>query len=320
MTTSAAIVVEGVTKRFGSTQALAGVDLIGESGRVLALLGPNGAGKTTLVRVLSTLLKPDRGRATVAGFDVVRDAARLRSLIGLAGQFAAVDEKLTGRENLELVGRLYHLDRDERQRRAQDVLDRFGLTEAADRLVRGYSGGMRRKLDLGASLVGRPSVLILDEPTAGVDPGTRNDVWRHIEELVAGGTTVLLTTQYLEEADRLAHRIVVVDVGKVIAAGTSEELKDRMGGDRLEVTVSKPTEFERALAVTARFGDGPLQVDAINHRVSVPTRGGATTLIAAGRQLEDEGIAVKDLGIRRPSLDDVFLAITGHTNGDQPGR
>jgi ABC-2 type transport system ATP-binding protein len=310
------IVVEGVTKSFGATRALNGVDLVAEPGRVLALLGPNGAGKTTLVRILSTLLKPDQGRATVAGFDVVADAARLRAVIGLAGQFAAVDELLTGRENLELVGRLYHLGGEQRRRRAQEVLERFGLTDAGDRLVKGYSGGMRRRLDVGASLVGHPTVLILDEPTTGLDPASRNDVWRYIQDLVDEGTTVLLTTQYLEEADRLSNRVVVVDEGRVIAEGTSDELKDQMGGDVLEARVALVQDLERAAEIIARFGEGPVQVTTDQLRVSVPTRAGAQGLIGAGRMLDDSGIALEDLGIRRPSLDDVFLALTGHTADD----
>ncbi|WP_322779605.1 ABC transporter ATP-binding protein, partial [Frankia sp. Cas4] len=221
--TTPMIEVRAVTKRFGSIDALAGVDLSADAGTVLGLLGPNGAGKTTLVRILATLLRPDSGLATIAGYDVVRHAQRLRSMIGLAGQYAAVDEMLTGRENLELVGLLYHVGKAERRRRAQEVLERFSLTEAADRQVKTYSGGMRRRLDLGASLVGHPSVLILDEPTTGLDPRTRNELWTLIEDLVTDGTTVVLTTQYLEEAERLAHRIVVIDRGRVVAAGTADE-------------------------------------------------------------------------------------------------
>jgi ABC-2 type transport system ATP-binding protein len=314
------IEADGLVKTFGSTRALAGVDLYADTGRVLALLGPNGAGKTTLVRILTTLLLPDAGHARIAGFDVVREASALRSMIGLAGQSAAVDELLTGRENLELVGLLYHLSKAERRRRAVEVLDRFGLTDAADRIVKGYSGGMRRRLDLGASLVGRPPVLLLDEPTTGLDPATRNDVWRYIEDLVAEGTTVLLTTQYLEEADQLAHRIVVVDEGKVIAEGTSDELKDRMGGDVLEVRVAAVGELGRAGEIIAQFGDdGTPHTDNELKRVSVPTRKGPSGLIAAGRLLEDAGIGIEDLGIRRPSLDDVFLALTGHDTAEAAG-
>ena len=246
-----------LVKRFGSTTALAGVDLAAEKGTTLALLGPNGAGKTTLVRILTTLLKPDSGRASVAGYDVTADPGSVRSAIGLAGQYAAVDELLTGRENLELAGLLYHLGRAERRRRAQQALERFSLTGAGDQLVKTYSGGMRRRLDVAASLIGRPAVLLLDEPTTGLDPRTRNDLWQFIDELVAGGTTVLLTTQYMQEAERLAHRIVVIDTGKVIAEGTAGELKDRMGGDVLAATVTDRADLPRASALLAPLGKGP---------------------------------------------------------------
>ena len=278
---------------------------------MLALLGPNGAGKTTLVRILATLLRADSGRATVAGCDVVADAAKLRSLIGLAGQFAAVDELLTGRENLELVGLFYQLSKAERRRRAQDVLERFTLTDAADQLVKTYSGGMRRRLDVGASLIGRPRVLFLDEPTTGLDPRTRNDVWSFVEELVAGGTTVLLTTQYMEEAEHLAHRIVVMDAGRVVAQGTAAELKDRLGGDVLEARVASARDLERAAALIAELGQGVPRIDADQRRVSMPTKGATQVLIAAGQRLQQDGIALEDLGIRHPSLDDVFLSLTG---------
>jgi ABC-2 type transport system ATP-binding protein len=305
------IEVESISKRFGSTRALVDVDLTVDRGTVLALLGPNGAGKTTLVKVLTTLLKPDEGHARVADCDVVRDASRLRAAIGLAGQYAAVDELLTGRENLELVGLWYHLDKDEYRRRAQEVLERFSLLEAGDRLVKTYSGGMRRRLDIGASLIARPPVLFLDEPTTGLDPRTRNDLWLFIEELVAAGTTVLLTTQYMEEADRLADRIVVIDSGRVIAAGTAAQLKEQLGGDVLEVRVSSADDLERAAALVGELDGGTPHVDADQRRVSLPTTGGTPLLIAAGRKLEEAGIALDDLGIRRPSLDDVFLKLTG---------
>ena len=305
------IEVDGVSKRFGSTVALADVEVTAERGRVLALLGPNGAGKTTLVRVLSTLLRPDSGRARVAGYDVIEDAGALRAVIGLAGQYAAVDELLTGRENLELVGLWYHLDRAEYRRRAADVLERFSLTEAGDRLVKTYSGGMRRRLDIGASLVARPPVLFLDEPTTGLDPRTRNEVWRFIEELVSAGTTVLLTTQYMEEAERLAHEIVVIDTGKVIAQGTAQELKDQTGGSMLEARVARFEDLERAASVLAEYGGGRPNTDPEQQTVHVPTAGGTDLLLAAGRRLQEENIALDDLGIRRPSLDDVFLALTG---------
>ncbi len=305
------IEVEDVAKRFGPTQALDGVSLSCARGSVLALLGPNGAGKTTLVRVLTTLLRPDRGRATVAGLDVVSQASALRTVIGLAGQYAAVDELLTGRENLELIGLWYHLDKPEYRRRAQETLERFSLTDAGDRLVKTYSGGMRRRLDIGASLIGRPPVLFLDEPTTGLDPRTRNDLWRFLEELVAAGTTVLLTTQYMEEAERLAQRIVVLDSGRVIADGTSEQLKDRLGGDRLEARVSDLADLDRAAALLGELAGAAPHVDAEQQRVSVPTAGGTAFLLRAGLRVQEEQIRLDDLGIRRPSLDDVFLALTG---------
>jgi len=305
------IEVEAVSKRFGTTQALAQVDMFAEQGRVLALLGPNGAGKTTLVRILTTLLRPDGGSARVAGYDVVSEAGSLRGVIGLAGQYAAVDELLTGRENLELVGLWYHLDKREYRRRAQEVLQRFALTDAGDRLVKTYSGGMRRRLDIGASLIARPPVLFLDEPTTGLDPRTRNDVWEFIEELVAAGTTVLLTTQVMEEAERLAHRIVVIDEGAVIAQGTAQQLKDRLGGDTLEARVSDPSELQRAAALLADVARGEPRIDPDQRRVSIPTTAGTTLLIAAGQRFEQAHIQLDDLGIRHPSLDDVFLALTG---------
>jgi ABC-2 type transport system ATP-binding protein len=308
---TAMIEVETLAKRFGSTEALAGVSLGVERGKVLALLGPNGAGKTTLVRILTTLLRPDSGQARVAGYDVVADAVRLRTVIGLAGQYAAVDELLTGRENLELVGLWYHLDKHVYRRRAQEVLERFSLTDAGDRLVKNYSGGMRRRLDIGASLIARPPVLFLDEPTAGLDPRTRNELWQFIEELVATDTTVLLTTQYMEEAERLAHEIVVLDAGSVIAEGNADQLKERLGGDLLEARVSNSADLEHAASLLARLAQAPPRIDADQQRVSVPTSGGTTFLVAAGRRFEEEYIPLDDLGIRRPSLDDVFLALTG---------
>jgi ABC-2 type transport system ATP-binding protein len=309
------IEVEALSKRFGATEALRNVDLAAAKGTVLALLGPNGAGKTTLVRILTTLLTPDAGRARVAGFDVVDDAAPLRSAIGLAGQYAAVDELLTGRENLELVGLWYHLEKSEYRRRAQEVLARFSLADVGDRLVKTYSGGMRRRLDIGAALIARPRVLFLDEPTTGLDPRTRNDVWRFIEELVAAETTVLLTTQYMEEAERLADRIVVLDAGAVIADGTAEELKRRVGGDLLAARVVDAHDLERAAAILAELNGGRPHIDPDQQTVGVPTSGGTKLLIAAGRRFEEAGIALADLGIRRPSLDDVFLTLTGSKTG-----
>jgi len=307
-----AVEVEGITKRFGPTVALDDVSLTVDAGSVLALLGPNGAGKTTLIRVLTTLLMPDEGRARVAGFDIRESPKAIRSMIGLAGQFATVDELLTGRENLELVGLLYHLDRPEYRRRAHEALDRMTLADVGDKPVKTYSGGMRRRLDLAASLIGQPPVLFLDEPTAGLDPRTRNDLWQLIEELVAEGTTVLLTTQYMEEAEHLADRIVVIDTGRVVARGTADELKDHLGGNVLAIRVTGRADLERAASLVAGLGRAVPRIDRDRMQVSLPISGGAKTLIAAGRVLDDAGIALDDLGIRRPSLDDVFLALTGH--------
>lgn len=312
----AVIEVDGIEKSYKTNRALAGVSLRVERATVLGLLGPNGAGKTTLVRILSTLLKPDAGRATVAGYDVVEDAEAIRSIIGLAGQYAAVDELLTGRENLELVGRLYHLSRIERRNRAEEVLERFSLTYAGDRPVKTYSGGMRRRLDLGASLVGRPEVLILDEPTTGLDPRTRIELWQYIEALVRDGTTLLLTTQYLEEADRLAHRIAVIDGGKVIAEGTGDELKTQLGGAVLEVVVADSRKLKEAARWLERLGEGRIRLDETRRLVTVGTEGGARVVVEAGQLLVEAGIEIDDIGVRRPSLDDVFLSLTGHAAGD----
>ena len=308
----AAVQVDSVTKRFGSTLALDDVSISVEPGQVLALLGPNGAGKTTLIRILTTLLTPDAGRVTVAGLDVERDAAAIRSLIGLAGQYASVDELLTGRENLELVGLLYHLDRVEFRRRAQEALERMTLTDAGDKPVKTYSGGMRRRLDLAASLIGRPPILFLDEPTTGLDPRTRNDLWDFIEEFVGEGTTVLLTTQYMEEAEHLADQIVVLDTGRVVAQGTAEELKDQLGGDVLEIKVADVADLTRAAGLVVALGRLAPRLNADLKLISLPVKGSAKVLIAAGRILDDSDIALDDLGIRRPSLDDVFLSFTGH--------
>ena len=305
--------VQGVDKAFGATKALVNIDLQVAEGTVLGLLGPNGAGKTTLVRILATLLQPDAGTARVAGLDVVHDAAKVRTVIGLAGQFAAVDETLTGRENLEIVGRLYQLGKPKARSRAAEVLERMSLTDAADRPVRTYSGGMRRRLDLGASLVGRPRVLILDEPTTGLDPRTRLDLWDFIRDLVADGTTVLLTTQYLEEADVLANRIVVIDQGRTIAEGTADELKDRMGGDVLDLQVADAGRLAQAAELVVPLGREKPQIDRESRRVTVGVTGGPATLLAAVRAFDEVGIVLTDLGVRRPSLDDVFLALTGHS-------
>ena len=265
--------------------------------------------------ILTTLLRPDGGRARVGGYDVVQQPRPVRSMIGLAGQYAAVDELLTGRENLELVGLWYHLSKKEYRARAQYVLERFSLTEAGDKLVKTYSGGMRRRLDIGASLIGRPPVLFLDEPTTGLDPRTRNEVWEFVEQLVASGTTVLLTTQYMEEAERLAHQIVVMSTGTVVARGTAYQLKDKLGGSVLEARVARRSDLERATALLTNFAGSPARLDVSQQTVSVPARTGTEFLIGAGRLLEDEHIALDDLGIRRPSLDDVFLSLTSEGTG-----
>jgi ABC-2 type transport system ATP-binding protein len=317
-----AVRVEGVKKRFGSVQALNGVSLEVAPATVLGLLGPNGAGKTTMVRILTTLLLPDEGRAEVAGLDVVRHTAEIRKLIGLAGQYAAVDENLTGRENIELVGRLYHLPKGEAKRRAADLLERFGLSDAADRTVKTYSGGMRRRLDLGASLVGRPQVLFLDEPTTGLDPRSRLDLWQVIRELVADGTTVLLTTQYLEEADELADRIVVIDHGLVIAEGTSDELKAKVGGDVIEVTVTDRERVRDAAELIVQASGGSaseVQIDKILGKVTVRVNQGSIVLANTVRQLDAANIGFGDLALRKPTLDDVFLTLTGRPAEPEPG-
>jgi ABC-2 type transport system ATP-binding protein len=309
------VVVEGVWKAFGSTQALQGVDLRVEAGTVQALLGRNGAGKSTLVRILSTLVEPDAGSARIGGADVVRDPRSVRSLIGLAGQAAAVDPTLTGRENLELVGRLYGLSRREARARAGEVLERLSLTAAADRRVFTYSGGMRRRVDLGASLVGRPLVLIMDEPTTGLDPVTRRELWGLVEKLAREGSTVLLTTQYLEEADQLANQIAVIERGQIIAAGTSTELKDRLGQDLLEVRLHNGVDVERVRTLLDGLGSGAPVADLRWQKVTLPTTDPVSTLLSAGGRIEESGIAVEDLGWRRPTLDDVFMTLTAGEGG-----
>lgn len=303
------IEVVGVTKYFGTTGALVDVDLSVRAGTIQGLLGPNGAGKTTLVRVLATLLIPDSGSVRIAGVDVLKDPNTARTLIGLAGQFAAVDESLTGRENLVMVGQLYRLGTRLARQRADDTLERLGLGEAGSRQVKTYSGGMRRKLDLGASLVGEPRILLLDEPTTGLDPRTRLDLWQFIRDLVARGTTVLLTTQYLEEADQLADHVVVIDRGRLVASGRPEELKTRLARDVLEVDVG-PDDLAAVTQLLERIGAPSL--DAATGRVSVPVEHPVPDLMDAVLALRAHGIVPRDIGLRRPSLDDVFLALTGH--------
>ena len=310
MAATYAIETRGLRKSFGDVEALSGVDLQVETGTVLGLLGPNGAGKTTAVRILTTLLPPDAGTATVAGLDVVGDAVKLRAEIGLAGQYAAIDENLTGFENLDMVGRLYHMPRKQAADRARELLTQFDLTDAGDRLAHTYSGGMSRRLDLAAALVASPAVIFLDEPTTGLDPRSRQSLWEAIEEKVSQGTTVLLTTQYLDEADRLADSIAVIDHGTVIAEGTSDELKSRVGGDRIELTLEQAGDCARAVSLleplaseTPVFADGVVQAPIADRRGAIAE---------AVRVLSGEGIGVEDIAIRRPTLDDVFIALTGH--------
>ncbi|MDQ1038994.1 ABC-2 type transport system ATP-binding protein [Streptomyces sp. V3I8] len=307
-----AIYAEGLVKHFGDVRAVDGVDLAVPSGSVLGLLGPNGAGKTTVVRMLTTLLKPDAGHARVAGFDVVRNPNDVRRNIGLSGQFAAVDDYLTGRENLQMVGQLYQLSRRDAKARAGVLLERFDLGDAADRTAKTYSGGMRRRLDLAAALIVQPSVMVMDEPTTGLDPRNRQALWDVIQELVKGGTTLLLTTQYLEEADHLAHDICVVNNGLVIARGTADQLKARSGHERVEVVVHGREDIGAASAVLETHGHGEVTVEEHTRKLTVPITGGARLLADIIRSLDELDITIDDIGLRRPTLDDVFMALTGH--------
>ncbi|MFD8716738.1 ATP-binding cassette domain-containing protein [Streptomyces sp. NPDC059629] len=313
-----AIYAEGLVKTFGDVRALDGVDLDVPEGTVLGLLGPNGAGKTTTVRCLTTLLRPDSGKAVVAGMDVLKQPDAVRRSIGLSGQFAAVDEYLTGRENLQMVGQLYQMRARQAKARAVELLEQFHLTDAADRPTKTYSGGMRRRLDLAAALVVSPPVMFMDEPTTGLDPRNRQQLWEVIKQLVSGGTTLLLTTQYLEEADHLAHDIAVVDQGKVIAKGTSDQLKARTGGERVEVVVHERDHIQTAADVLRGFGKGDTTVEEHTRKLTVPVTGGAKLLAEIIRELDTRGIEIDDIALRRPTLDDVFLSLTGHVAEEKP--
>jgi ABC-2 type transport system ATP-binding protein len=311
MANTPAILTEGLYKAYGKIHALDGLDLMAEEGSVLGVLGPNGAGKTTAVRILTTLTKPDRGRAEVAGLDVVKHARTVRERIGLSGQYAAVDELLTGYENLKMFGQLSRLPGAVARRRARDLLACFDLEEAAGRLVKTYSGGMRRRLDLAASLIISPPILFLDEPTTGLDPRGRLSMWEVIRDLTAQGTTALLTTQYLEEADHLAHQIVVIDHGRVIAQGTADELKTQIGGERLELTFALSSDLNATLQVVRPYSSGEIQIDRERRHLAVPVTNGAQRLAAIVRDLDGAQIALDDLALRRPTLDDVFFSLTG---------
>lgn len=308
---TAIIEARGLVKRYKDVTAMNGVDLEASSGCVTALLGPNGAGKTTFISAVSTLLRPDEGTLHVAGIDVLADAPKVRTVIGLAGQYASVEPAMTGTENLQMVGRLFGLSKAEATKAAAEVLERLGLRDAGDQLVRTYSGGMRRRLDLGASLVGRPRLLLLDEPTTGLDPRSRSELWQAIRNLVADGTDVLLTTQYLEEADQLARDIVIIDHGKVIASGTPESLKSRAGRDVIEVRPNNPDDVDTVVSVLGSVGAEPPRVDRDTGRVSVPVDGGSNELTKVVLGLDERGVSVEDVGLRRPTLDEVFLVLTG---------
>jgi ABC-2 type transport system ATP-binding protein len=309
--TTPIVEARGLRKRFGKIEALAGLDLVAESGRVVAVLGPNGAGKTTFVRTIATLLRPDGGTLHVDGVDVARHPDRVRRIIGLAGQYAAVEQTMTGRENLRMVARLFGHDRRTAAQNTEAVLEQIGLTEAADRLVRTYSGGMRRRLDLGASLVGAPRLLLLDEPTTGLDPRSRSALWDAITALVERGTDVLLTTQYLEEADRLASQVVIIDQGRVIAEGTPDELKGRAGRDVVEVHAHDAVDLPRIAATLAQLGAEEPRLDPTARRVTVPVDGGTAVVAGVVRALDQSDLAVDDIALRRPTLDEVFLTLTG---------
>ncbi|MBD8059107.1 ATP-binding cassette domain-containing protein [Cellulomonas sp. JH27-2] len=314
--TDVAVSARGLVKRYKDVTALDGVDLTVPTGSVLGLLGPNGAGKTTIVRILTTLLRPDEGSAEVAGVDVIRRPREVRRRIGLSGQYAAVDEYLTGFENLDMIGRLYHLGAKRSRERARELLASFRLEEAADRPSRTYSGGMRRRLDLAGALVANPPVIFLDEPTTGLDPRGRADMWEVIQNLVAGGTTLLLTTQYLEEADLLADEIVVIDHGRIIAQGTSDQLKAQVGGERLELTVQDPARLDEARRLLEPLGVSPATLDEPRRSLLMPVSGGANVLTEALRLLDGASLALDDVGLRRPTLDDVFLSLTGRMAED----